>query len=157
MPPILLIAGLVALVVVGFFFVRRIPKGGAHRRKPKSDGQDALQTPYPTEPEPGGDWFSASSFNAIPQLEFLVRAAREGGKDSISMVGVFDRMVEGAARTQALESADRFSQRMFESGASPKEVVEGIKAAAGSAQNQQPTARRKVQRGPDDNPYGVQR
>lgn len=155
MSPVVLILGLLALLFLGILVVKRIPKGGGRRKKTKG-GQQTGQSVSAPEMEPG-DWFSASSFNAIPQLEFLVRAAREGGPDSISMVGVFDRMVEGAARTQALESANSLAAQLFEGGASAPQVVTAIEAAAGSAKRQQQMARRtSVRRGTDSNPYGVE-
>ena len=139
MSPILLVIGLVALLVVGVFVVRLIPKGGAHRRK-KQKGSTASQTPSAPEEEPGGDWFTASSKGFVPQLEFLVRAANESG-EGVSMVAVFDRMVEGAARTQALETANTLAQQLFEGGADARDVVKAIEAAAGSAKRQQQPAR----------------
>jgi hypothetical protein len=155
MSPILLIVGLVVLAVVGFFIVLRIPKGGAHRRK-KQKASTSSSTSSAPEEEPGGDWFAASSMGNIPGLDFLVRAAREGGPESVSMVAVFDHMVEGAARTQALESADRLAQRMFESGASPQDVVKSIEAAAGSAKRQQRHSRVTRKWGPYYNPFEVE-
>lgn len=155
MSPILLAIGLVALLVVGVLVVRLIPKGGAHRRK-KQKASTSSSTSSAPEEEPGGDWLTATSMGNIPGLDFLVRAAREGGPESVSMVAVFDHMVEGAGRTQALESADRLAQRMFEAGASPQDVVKSIEAAAGSAKRQQQPARRPVRRGTPWNPYGVE-
>lgn len=146
MPPILLIAGLVALAVVGFFFVRRIPKGGAHRKKPQAtpasnQSSSDLEDPWreyrqPSQPsthdeEPGGDWIQFAEEGLLPGVNFIVQAMRDGGPETVNLMKVFSQMSSDAARNMALERAGQVVESMLDADARPEQIVRTLETVLG--------------------------
>lgn len=147
MSPIMLAIGLVALLVVGVFVVRLIPKGGAHRRKQKAK-QRKQESVNPQGAAPAAesqDWFSATfggGLSQFPGLNVVFEAARQGDPNAIGMAQVFAQMVDNGGKLQLLQMANDLANKMFENGATAEQVLRAIEALVKSTQHSYQTPSR---------------